>query len=114
MRVTSTFFISALIRRVERAGGFATVLHRGADEAGAVFVVVRRRNGEIRFFRPAPQALYDETAPPDRQFVADDRVDAGQLDTAMARELRFDPDLWLLELEPASGDGDDLLTIRTP
>ncbi|MEP2580565.1 MAG: DUF1491 family protein, partial [Roseibium sp.] len=38
MRVTSEFFVSALVRRVFGEGGFAAVSRRGAPEAGAVFV----------------------------------------------------------------------------
>ena len=45
MRVTSEFFVSALIRRVFSSGGFAAVERRGATEAGAVFL--RRRRASV-------------------------------------------------------------------
>ena len=46
MRLTSDFWVSALMRRVFAEGGFAAVARRGASEAGAVFVVTRNRVGQ--------------------------------------------------------------------
>ena len=43
MRLTTDFWVSALMRRVFAEGGFAAVAKRGASEAGAVFVVTRNR-----------------------------------------------------------------------
>ena len=69
MRVTSDFWVSALLRRVFGAGGFAAVVNRGATEAGAVFVLARGRLGEVALYGPAPQTSYDSAKPDDRFFV---------------------------------------------
>lgn len=114
MRVTSDFFVSALVRRVERAGGFAAVIRRGAGEAGAVFVVERQRGGDVALYRPAPQALYDAGRPMERQFVcATDLSGQDAIDAALAREMRFDSDIWIVEIEP-SGDASTYLAVMTP
>lgn len=115
MRVTTDFWVSALVRRAFGAGGFAAVLRHGAAEAGAVFVMVRGRMGDMALYGPAPQTSYDERKPADRRFVrivAGD--DAAELDRRMEKEARFDPDLWLVEIEASEAFVEDALGIRTP
>lgn len=109
MRVTSEFWVSALMRRVFSAGGFAAVVRRGATEAGAVFIHQRDRMGRVELYAPAPQTSYDEARPDDRYFV---RLTAGEQDEAdrrIEKELRFDPDIWVVEVETA--DISDLIRL---
>jgi hypothetical protein len=115
MRVTSELFVSALVRRIERAGGFAAILRRGARDAGAVFIVERMRSGEVRLYRPAPQALYDTGAPADRRFVhAVDCVGQEELDSSLQREVRFDSDVWIVEVEPPGDVLETYLDVTMP
>lgn len=98
-RVTSGFFVAALIRRINGSGGFAAVLRKGAEEAGAIALVFRDREGGLTLFRPAPQTAYGEGSG-ERRFAA--MVGAGDqehIDAALAREARFDSDLWVVEVE---------------
>jgi hypothetical protein len=100
MRVTSDFFVSALLRRVFSSGGFAAVERRGATEAGAIFIRQRFRDGTETLFAPAPQSVFDETRPGDRRFEARlANTDSTAVADLLAREARFDPDLWVVELE---------------
>ncbi|RWX76042.1 DUF1491 family protein [Neorhizobium lilium] len=99
MRLRSDIFVSALTRRVFSAGGFAAVEHRGADAAGAIFIRHRHRDGLETLYGPAPQNFFAEDDG-DRKFET--RMKAAEPEAVadlMARERRFDPDLWLLELE---------------
>jgi hypothetical protein len=99
MRVTSDFFVSALIRRVFSSGGFAAVERRGATEAGAVFLRQRFRDGYETLYGPAPQSFFEERGE-DRLFeVRAERVEPDAVADIIAREARFDPDLWVVELE---------------
>jgi hypothetical protein len=112
MRLTSDFWVSALMRRVFGEGGFAAIARRGASEAGAVFVVTRNRMGLSCLFGPAPQSAYDSARPDDRQFsslIVDAEADA--IEARIAREQRFDSDIWVVELEPGSTPVEDLLNI---
>jgi hypothetical protein len=112
MRVTSDFWVSALMRRVFTEGGFAAVAKRGASEAGAVFVVTRNRVGQSSLFGPAPQSAYDSARPDDRQFsslIVDAEADA--IEAKLAREQRFDGDIWVVELEPGSTPVEELLNV---
>jgi hypothetical protein len=99
MRVTSEFFVSALVRRVFSSGGFAAVERHGASEAGAVFIRQRFRDGLETLYGPAPQSLFDEGDDGRRFEIRIDRGGAADCDGIIARERRFDPDLWVVELE---------------
>jgi hypothetical protein len=107
MRVTSDFFVSALVRRIFSAGGFAAIERRGATEAGAIFIRQRFRDGTETLFGPAPQALVarpGETIMPDeagnRHFeIRLKQGDPEAIAAILAREVKFDADLWVVELE---------------
>lgn len=100
MRVTSDLFVSALIRRVFSSGGFAAIERRGATEAGAIFIRQRSRDGRETLYGPAPQAFFDEGEAGDRQFeIRVSSADGVAVDAIIAREAKFDSDLWLVELE---------------
>ena len=100
MRVKSEIWIGVLLRRVFAAGGYAAIERRGADEAGAVFVRVRHRDGLCSLFAPAPQSFFETDRPGGRIF--EERVvrrPAGEVDALLAREASFDPDFWVVEVE---------------
>jgi hypothetical protein len=100
MRVTSDFWVSALVKRIFSDGGFAAIRRRGAREAGAVFVLRRLRTGEIELYAPAPQTSYDEAKPEERQFThALTAEDEEAVEKRLEREMRFDPDVWVVEIE---------------
>ncbi|MGV3553161.1 DUF1491 family protein [Rhizobium sp.] len=111
MRVVTDLFVSALVRRVFAAGGFAAVERKGAAEAGAVFIRQRFRDGLETLYGPAPQSLFGE-GDQDRRFeIRAERCQATECEAIIAREARFDPDLWLVELE--ADDVTGLITIAT-
>jgi len=100
MRLRSDIYVSALIRRVFGLGGFAAVEHKGADAAGAIFIRQRFRDGLESLYAPAPQNFFSSEDDGSRKFEM--RLERAELDLmreALDRELRFDPDLWLVELE---------------
>lgn len=99
MRLTSEFWVAALIKRVFGSGDFAAVLHKGSPEAGAVHILVRDRLGTVRLYRPAPQTSYDEAKPQDRLFQPAGDMAWDAIETWLAKERRFDPDIWVVELE---------------
>jgi hypothetical protein len=106
MRVTSDFFVSALVRRVFGEGGFAAVSRRGAPEAGAVFICVDRLDGNFDFYGPAPQAMFS-SLPDGRLFEQIfEQVDKDVIDTRLASEARMDPDYWLVDIEARDGEID--------
>jgi hypothetical protein len=115
LRLTSEFWVSSLIRKVNGTGGYASIIKKGATEAGSIFIVVRHSNGRLELFGPAPQTVYDDKKPVERVFVrikfdADDAA----VDTFLQKERRFDEDLWIVEIEPGNYPVDELLTVMIP
>ncbi len=102
MRIKSDVLISALLRQVSAQGGFATIVHKGAAEAGAIFLQARQRDGSYALYGPAPQALVesgrDDAGLRHLELRLEDASGA-EIDSKMAGERRFDPDLWLVEIE---------------
>jgi hypothetical protein len=106
MRLRSDMFVAALIRTVFAKGGYAAVERKGMDQAGAIFLRQRCRNGHETLFGPAPQSLVDEEGAMDRRFEL--RLEGAEpeaVEALMAREIKWDADLWLVELEVESIDG---------
>lgn len=115
MRVTADLWVSALVRRVFSAGGFAAIAKRGATEAGAIFILVRGRLGETRLFGPAPQTSYDSAKPDERLFTPVETGEGEQaVDARLERETRFDPDIWVVEIETGANPIEELIFVRTP
>ena len=101
MRLKSGIFVSALVRRAFAAGDFAAVERKGADEAGAIFIRQRFRDGLETLYAPAPQSLFeDDAAAWTRLFeMRLERAESEAVEAILAREKKFDPDLWILEIE---------------
>jgi len=103
-RLRSDFWVSAHLRRCALEGADAAVLRRrGAAEAGAVFVKVDRLDGAASLYGPAPPSM-TEDAPAARVFsaVLTDRP-AQEVEDRIAREISYDSDLWLIEIEDRTG-----------
>lgn len=115
LRITSELWVSVLLRRAFAAGGFAAVARRGAAEAGAIFVVARSRLGELTLFGPAPQASYEEEKPQERLFAELLHTASGdEVWSRLAREERFDPDVWIVEVELDDALLRELVAVRMP
>jgi hypothetical protein len=79
-------------------------MRKGAEEAGAIFVVVDRLDGSNDLYAPAPQAEFFEASPSDRLFQRVSEGLAGDaIRTAIEREVRFDPDVWVVAIEDRKG-----------
>jgi hypothetical protein len=104
MRVTSALWVGAFIRRCFAEGSVAAVVRHGADEAGAILVVVDRLDRTADLYGPAPQSVFAESRPSDRLFqLLLERSEREAIDARIASELRFDPDLWIIEVEDRNG-----------
>ena len=92
-RLTSGVRVSALIRRVDAAGGSAAVLARGDAGAGAVLVLTLERGQATlweRGFGPDGRPALVATGPADG--------DESALTDYWRRRRARDPDLWVIEL----------------
>ena len=93
------------MRRCQNAGVFGAVRRRGAEEAGAVFVKVALLDGNAMLYIPAPQTVYDDSRPIERFFtpISKEPVPEASVEERLAREIRFDPDAWVVETEDRAG-----------
>jgi len=107
MRLKSGIWVSAYLRRCDVEGAFAAVRRRGAEEAGAVFIKINRLDGTGTLFGPAPQTAFDDAQPADRLYTAiiggDKPAPDADLEARLVREIRFDPDVWIVEVEDRAG-----------
>ena len=101
-RLTSEFWVSAWLRQAGLDGLVAVLRRRGAAEAGAIFVKLDRLDGRAALYGPAPQALAADDG--GRRFQLLLESDPLAVEDRVARELRFDGDLWLVEIENRAGD----------
>lgn len=101
-RLTSDFWVSAFLRQAALDGLVAVLRRRGEKEAGAIFVKLDRLDGTAALYGPAPQALADETGR--RRFQLILQSDPASVEERVEKERRFDPDLWLVEIENRAGD----------
>jgi hypothetical protein len=106
MRLKSAIWVAAYIRRCHIEGAFAAVRRRGAEEAGAIFVKLNRLDGTAELFGPAPQSVFDDARPADRLFIrclGELPAAEAKVEERLAREMRFDPDVWIVEIEDRAG-----------
>ena len=106
MRLKSSIWVAAYVRQCHLEGAFAVVRRHGAEEAGAIFVKISRLDGSAALFGPAPQSAFAEAHPSERRFVsclAKGFVPEADVESRIARELNFDSDIWLIEVEDRTG-----------
>src|SRR3954471_5165143 len=106
MRLKSAIWVAAYVRRCHIEGAFAAVRRRGAEDAGAIFVKLNRLDGTAELFTPAPQTAFDEAHPSERAFArafGPDPVPEEKIEERLKREIRFDPDTWIVEVEDRTG-----------
>jgi len=107
MRLKSGIWVAAYLRRCGVEGVFAAVRRRGAEEAGAVFIKLSRLDGTATLYGPAAQTVFDEARPADRMFTAmiggDKPAPETDVEARLTREIQFDPDVWIVEIEDRAG-----------
>lgn len=94
-RLAAGLLVSALIRRVEAAGGSAMVLARGDATAGALLIQLAERGvaGPLLEHTLDSRGRYAWTPTGPEE--------AGARADYIARRRRSDPDLWVVELDVA-------------
>ena len=99
-RLTSALLVSALVRRMQAAGGHAMVLAKGDATAGAILIALAdrgRTSGLVERalggdgYRLMPVGPKDPDAP-------------GAVSDYVAARRRRDPDLWVVELDGADAE----------
>ena len=103
-RLRSDFWVAAYLRRCGVEGVAAVLRRRGAAEAGAIVIKIDRLDGTAALIGPAPQSEAQSDGV--RRFAPmhdADRVPSSDVEARLQREVRFDPDLWIVEVEDRAG-----------
>lgn len=95
----ASLLVPALIRQVNAAGGFATILHKGHEGGHALVLVHLPVQGEPGAYERVP-SLGSGVASGTQWRLAARGGEA--VDRFCERQKRFDPDLWILELMVAA------------
>lgn len=105
MRIKSSIWVAAYLRRCQTQNIFGVVRRRGAEEAGAIFVKLALLDGNALLFTPAPQTAYEESRPTDRVFAQMTPAPVAEqaVEDRLTKEMRFDSDIWIVEIEDREG-----------
>lgn len=100
-RIPTHLEISGLIRAVQAAGGFATVLAKGERDAGTILVVCCEKGLSSRIYERLPQL--DGS----RKWTfakAQDPENPMEFSEYCEKRKKQDSDLWIVELDIADGE----------
>ena len=103
MRLRADFWVAAFLRRCDIEQVVAVLRRRGAAEAGAIYVKLDRLDGRAALFGPAPQT---DESDGNRVFIRihkDEWVDPADAEARLKREISFDADIWIVEVENRDG-----------
>jgi len=98
-RLKAGIFVRALIRRVQVEGASAFVVRSGAEEAGSLILKVAKLDGTVLVLNQVRNAKGE---------LAWSQPLGGWSDEARAaqwcdKQVKFDPDLWIVEIEDRQG-----------
>ncbi|MBU2981733.1 DUF1491 family protein [Lentibacter algarum] len=97
-RLTAEFWVSAYIARLRLQDIPAFVVQHGDDTAGVVFVKLNTLDGQAQVFQRSFDLMSDT-----RHWAVLAEGAEREVDEALARQKRSDPDLWIIEVEDRDG-----------
>ena len=101
VRLPAHLEVSALVRQVNQAGGFATVLSKGEPEAGTLLVVTCCNGRDYIAWERMPQMDGTRVWTCSRRAADGEEADFFEY---VNRRLTQDSDLWIVELDIACGE----------
>lgn len=99
-RLPARLLVTALLRRVNDAGGMAMVRARGDADDGAILMIIAEKGEHGRAFE---RGMRERGDPPLVQ-VGPSQPDAAALADYWHRRRAADPDLWVIELDIAHAE----------
>jgi hypothetical protein len=94
-RLKAGLWVKMALRMADREGRAGVVLRRGDADSGGVLVVLRGREG----LAVLSQVRTAEGAAAWMRGTGPAAVDQAAADAYVARQVRFDPDVWVLEFD---------------
>jgi hypothetical protein len=98
-RLKTGLYVKAIIRRAEVEGAQAYVVRRGSEEAGALFLKIARLDGTCTVLNQARRGEGELVwAKP-----LGDSTDDAHAQAYFDKQMKFDPDIWIVEIEDRQG-----------
>ena len=98
-RLKAGIFVRALLRRVHVEGASAFIVRSGAEDAGAVIIKVAKLDGTVLVLNQTRNAKGDLVwGQPLGGWTDEPRAQAW-----CDKQVKFDPDLWIVEIEDSKG-----------
>ena len=97
-RLAADLWVSAYRARLEAEGLAVYIVSKGDPTAGAILVKVARLDGAARLHGRLADAEGG------RPWTVIAEGDETAVDAAIDRQRRFDPDIWVIEVEARDGD----------
>ena len=103
MNIKSRLWVEALLRRCSGEGKFGAIIEKGADEAGAVYVVINHLNGTYDLLVPPAGPAHNDWGNRvfTKAFAQSQAWD--DVNIYLNRQKKFDRDLWVVEIEDRMG-----------
>lgn len=88
------FWVRATLRRFNQDGLMAVIAHKGDEDAGSIFIMLTDRQGRIAILQEQGDTWH-------RQSFEDSEAESAlmQASSYMERQKRYDPDLWIIEID---------------
>ena len=104
-RLRADIWVAAYIRRCGSEGVPAMLRRRGSAEAGAIFIKVDLLDGTSVLYGPAPQSENPDAGVERlwQRIHKDATLDNIDAEARLKREISFDHDLWIIEIEDCAG-----------
>ncbi len=99
-RLQTDFWVKAYMRRCQGSGGAAFVVRRGNREAGVVLIKPNHLNGG---FAVLARSRDLDGAVIWRRATGPDPVEETAAERYVEQQIKFDPDLWVIEVEDREG-----------
>lgn len=96
-RLKAGLLVSALVRQCDQLARPAVVLRKGDPDSGGIIILLRGREGLV----VVSQVRDGQGRLAWLRATGDTPVDQAQVDAYVARALKRDPDLWVVEVEAA-------------
>ena len=100
-RIPAYLEVSGLIRAVEAAGGFATVLAKGERDAGTLIIICCENDTNVRLYERMPQLDGTRKWTLSKEQNTENRAEFSEY---WQRRKRQDHDLWIIELDVPNGE----------
>ena len=100
-RLAAGILAGALLRKADAEGGFGAVLKKGDEQSGEIIVILAEKGRKAgiyeRILQPEGKYVWHSSG---MQLIESEE----KLSDFLARRIRFDPDLWIVELDIASAE----------